>query len=64
MKEMIYQLPQPETAWPKFLDFDAQISHTTLQECQTNHIAVCPRSETDTVAELAEKVARTLGLDK
>ena len=62
MKEMIYQLPNPEETWRKFLDFDGRITRTILKECQENNIPVCPRSETELVGEFAERVAHVLGI--
>ncbi|MCP4421997.1 MAG: hypothetical protein GY805_35735 [Chloroflexi bacterium] len=62
MKEFIYQLPDPDAAWRRFLEFDAQITRTIYEECQQNQIAVCLRSETDSVDEFAERVRRTLGI--
>ena len=61
MKEFVYQLPNPEEAWLTFLDFDARISQTILEESQQHNIAVCSRSETESVAELVERVAIVLG---
>ena len=61
MKEFIYQLPNPEQAWQTFLDFDARITQTILEESQQHNIAVCTRSEAESVAELAERVAVVLG---
>lgn len=62
MKEMIYQLPEPEKAWQNFLYSDSQITHTILMECQENNIAVCSRDETEAVADFADRVARMLGI--
>ena len=60
MKEAIFQLAKPEEAWRKFLEFDGLITHTILKECQENDIAVCPRGETESVNEFAERVAHVL----
>jgi hypothetical protein len=62
MKAMIDQLPNPDKAWQTFLEFDTQISQTILQECQANSIAICNRSETESVAKLAQRVAQALGM--
>ncbi len=62
MKEMIYHLPNPEQAWQKFLEFDAQISQTILQECLANNIPICTRNETETVAEMTQRVAHALSM--
>lgn len=62
MKEVVYQLPKPEEAWRKFLEFDNRITRTILKECQENDIAVCPRGETESVDEFAERVAQVLGI--
>lgn len=62
MKDFIYQLPNPDEAWRKFLEFDGRITHTIRRECQENNIPVCWRSDTDSVDEFATKVAQTLGI--
>ena len=62
MKEIIFQLAEPEEAWRKFLEFDARITHTILKECQENNITVCLRDETESVDEFAEKVAHVFGI--
>jgi hypothetical protein len=62
MKEMILQLPNPQEAWLRFLEFDEKITQTILQECQENNIPVFSRTSTETVDTLAAKVANTLGL--
>ncbi|MCA9918636.1 MAG: hypothetical protein KC445_11830, partial [Anaerolineales bacterium] len=60
MKAMFDYLPEPETMWQKFLEFDAKISQTILQESQLVQIPTCTRAETDSVARLAQRVAQTL----
>ena len=62
MKEAVYQLARPEEVWHKFLEFDDRITNTILKECQENDIAVCPRGETESVDEFAERVAHVLGI--
>jgi len=62
MREMVYQLPNPEAAWHNFLNADSQISKTILKECQKSGIAVCSRDEVVQVAEFADKVAHVLGI--
>ena len=62
MKEAIDQLAKPEEAWRKFLEFDERITNTILKECQENNISVCPRGETESVNEFAERVAHVLGI--
>jgi hypothetical protein len=62
MKEIIYQLAEPEEAWRKFIEFDERITQTILKECQENNISVCPRGETESVDQFAERVAHVLGL--
>jgi len=62
MKEAVYQLPKPEEAWRKFLEFDDRITHTTLKECRENNIAVCERGEVESVDGFAKRVANVLGI--
>lgn len=64
MKEAVYQLPEPEEAWRKFLEFDGRITQTILKECQENDIPVCSRGKTESADEFAERVARVLGIRK
>ena len=64
MKEMVCQLPNPEEAWHKFLEFDHRITQTILRECQDSNIAICSRHEKEPVDEFAEVVANTLGIQK
>ena len=64
MKEVIHQLPKPEEAWRKFLEFDDRITHTILKECQDNIIPVCSRDGTESVDRFAERVAQGLGIQK
>ena len=61
MKQAVDQLPRPEEAWRKFLEFDDRITATILRQCLKSHIPVCPRDETASADELAERVARVLG---
>ncbi len=61
-KEAVYQLVKPEETWRKFLEFNNLITHTILKECQENDISVCPRGETESVNEFAERVAHVLGI--
>jgi hypothetical protein len=62
MKETIFQLAEPEKAWRTFLEFDKRITQTILKECQENNISVCPRGETESIDQFAERVGRVLGL--
>ena len=64
MKEAVYQLTKPEEAWRKFLEFNDRITHTILKECRENDISVCPRGETESVDEFAERVAHVLGIQQ
>lgn len=64
MKAMIDQLPNPVTAWQKFLAFDEQITQTIVQESRAASIAICTREESDSVAVLARRVADALDLAK
>ncbi len=60
MKAMIDQLPNPDEAWRKFLEFDKCITQTILKECQESHITICSRSEAEPVDKFAEKIAHVL----
>jgi hypothetical protein len=62
MKAAIDQLPHPEAAWRKFLEFDQHINATILKECLENEIPVCLRDDTDSVEDLASWVAHMMGI--
>jgi hypothetical protein len=57
MKEAIYQLPNPEAAWHKFLDFDARMTRTIEEECRENRIKICRPRSSASVEDLAKDVA-------
>jgi hypothetical protein len=63
MKQAIYQLPNAEEAWLKFLEFDRRITVTILHECQENKIALCTRSAAESVDAFAQRVATTFALN-
>jgi len=58
MREAVYQLPNPEEAWGKFLEFDRRLTQTILDECRESGIPVYVRDEGTSVDELAERVVR------
>ena len=62
MKKAIYQLPNPDEKWRRFLEFDERITDTILKECQENNIVVCPRSELEAINDFAESVASVLAI--
>ena len=61
MKEAVYQLPNPDEAWRKFLEFDERLTHTILKECQESGIPIYLRAKGTSVEELAEQVAYGFG---
>ena len=56
MKEAIAQLPNPEAAWRTFLEFDARITQTILDECRENGISIYLRDDSTSVEELAQRI--------
>jgi hypothetical protein len=62
MKEAIFQLPEPERAWHRFLEFNNQINRTIEAECRENNIKICQPRLSASVEDLAKDVARLLGL--
>ena len=62
MQEMVVQLPAGEDAWRTFLAFDARITATIAAECHAAGIPICTRSAAEPVADVADRVARVLGL--
>ena len=56
MKEAIAQLPNPETAWRTFLEFDTRITQTILDECRQSGISIYLRDDTTSVEELAQRI--------
>lgn len=62
MKDEIFQLPNPEEAWRRFLEFDDKINHTIEEECLENNIKICKSRSSASVEDLAMDVTRLLGL--
>jgi hypothetical protein len=62
MKEAIHQLANPEARWRTFLEFDQRITRTVIQESREAGIMVCSRGNTTAVEEMADRVARCLGM--
>ncbi len=62
MKQAVEQLPDAQEAWRRFLEFDAGITRTLLQECRENGIPVIERAESAAAEEVAERVAIALGM--
>ena len=62
MKDIIFQLPEPQQAWRIFLDFDARITQTILRECLESGITVCTRTAAESVDEFCTRTALALGL--
>jgi len=56
MKDAIARLPNPEAAWRTFLEFDARITQTILDECRQNGISIYLRDDTTSVEELAQRI--------
>lgn len=64
MKDAIFQLPDPEQLWRKFLEFDSQITRTILAESYENNIPVCTRRDQETIEEFALKVAQAVHIQQ
>jgi hypothetical protein len=62
MKAFIYQLPEADEAWKRFLGFDERITATILQESGENGITICTRSAVEPVDLFAERVASVLNI--
>lgn len=62
MKAAVYELPDAESAWLRFLEFDQRINTTILKECLENEIQVCLRNESESIEEVAGRVASLLGI--
>ena len=62
MKEMVYNLPDPDVMWQKFLQFDRLITQTMAHECQENQVKIFLRDEKTAVADLAGIVVDYFGL--
>ena len=62
MKDAIFQLPEPEGAWRKFLEFNHRINRTIEEECRENRIKICRPRSSASVDDLAKDVAHLLGL--
>lgn len=62
MKEMVYQLPNPEEMWRTFLAFDGRITQTILQESQAAGIPICSRDNAASIDQFARQTAAQLRL--
>jgi hypothetical protein len=62
MKEMVFQLPNPEEAWQRFLHFDAVMSRTILRECRESGIGILMRTEQTPLSDSVEQVVACLGI--
>ena len=63
MKKWIFDLPNPQVKWEKFLAFDEAIAQTIRAECKANDIECLMRDEQTSVEELAKKVAEYFGIE-
>ena len=64
MKETIYQLPNPEEMWQKFLEFDARINQEIEKESRESKIPICSRGVGMSIEEYTEQVANALRIPK
>ncbi len=62
MKDLIQQLPAGVAMWRRFLDFDKRITQTILRESGESGIAICARSDAESVELFAERVAAAFHL--
>ena len=63
MKEAVWELPDREKLWDRFLEFDARITETVVTECVESGIAVCSRVASAPVEDTASQIAHLLGLE-
>lgn len=63
MKEWIFELPNPQAKWKKFLECDELINQTIVSECQADNIELFVRDEHTSVEQLAQTVADYFGID-
>lgn len=64
MKDAIDKLPAPDAAWRRFLEFDERITNMIHDECRQSGIAVCEWQFTESVHDVACRVARILGMGR
>jgi hypothetical protein len=62
MRDAVMRLDATGEKWRRFLEFDDCITSTVASECAQAGIRVCAWNEADRAPELADRVARTLGL--
>jgi hypothetical protein len=62
MKAAVYELADGEAAWRRFLEFDQRINTTLLKECLEKEIPVCLRNESESIDDVAARVASLLGI--
>ncbi len=60
MKEMVYQLPEPEEAWNKFLRFDQLMTRIILEECRQAGIRIYFRTEATSTDSLVKQISIAL----
>ncbi len=60
MLDMVRELPHPDEAVRKFLEFDEKITNAILNECRASNIKVLSRSINESIEEVADRVAQTL----
>jgi hypothetical protein len=56
MKQWVFNLPNPQAKWEKFLAFDELIAQTIVAECRANNIARFVRDDQTSVDTLALRV--------
>lgn len=57
MKGWIYELPNPEAAWQKFLEHDRLMGEVMVQESRSLGVAVFKRKKDTAVADLAQQIS-------
>jgi len=56
MKGWIYELPNPEAMWQKFLDHDRRMSEVMVQESRALGVTVFERGRATAVTDLAQQI--------
>lgn len=64
MRDAVMALDTTGAKWERFVEFDENITRTILAECSQVGIPVCSWDESESSADVATRVAETLGLSR
>jgi hypothetical protein len=62
MKAWIFDLPDPQVKWQKFLELDEAIAQTMVKECESHHIKLFERDAQTSIQALTQMIADYFGI--